>query len=65
MTTPQRITPQEIYPRVKSGEALLVCAYDDEAKCRTMHLEGAMFLWELQAKLPELPKDQEMVFFCA
>ena len=65
MTTPQRVTPQEIYPRVKSGEALLVCAYDDEAKCRNIHLEGALFLKEFQVKLPELPKDQEMVFYCA
>jgi len=55
MTTPQRITPQEIYPRVKSGEALLVCAYDDEAKCRTMYLEGAMFLSLIHISEPTRP----------
>lgn len=65
MTTPERVTPQEIYPRVKSGEALLVCAYGDEAKCRTMHLERALLLKEFQAKLPGLFKDQEIVFYCA
>jgi hypothetical protein len=62
---PLRVTPQEIYPRLKAGEALLVCAYPDEAKCRSMQLEGALFLREFLAKLPNLPKDQEVVFFCA
>ena len=27
-----RVTPEEIYPKLRSGEALLVCAYDNEAK---------------------------------
>ncbi|MEJ2091692.1 MAG: hypothetical protein P8X65_05805 [Syntrophobacterales bacterium] len=65
MTTPARVTPQEIYPRVKSGEALLVCAYADEARCRGMQLEGSLTLQEFQAKLPDLPQYQEIVFFCA
>ena len=65
MTEPVRVTPQEIYPRVQAGEALLVCAYTDEAKCRSMHLEGGLFLREFLVKLPNLPKDQEVVFYCA
>jgi len=65
MTTPVRITPQEIYPRVKSGEALLVCAYADEARCRSMQLEGSLTLQEFQARLDGLPQDQEIVFYCA
>ena len=65
MTMPVRVTPQEIYPRVKAGQTLLVCAYPNEAKCRSMQLEGALFLRELQSRLPDLPKDQEIVFFCA
>jgi hypothetical protein len=65
MTTPARVTPQEIYPRVKTGQALLVCAYPDEAKCRSMQLEGAVSLREFQLRLPDLAKDQEIVFFCA
>ena len=65
MTTPARVTPQEIYPRVQAGQALLVCAYPDEAKCRSMHLEGALTLREFQDRLPGLPQDQEIVFFCA
>jgi hypothetical protein len=65
MATPARVTPQEIYPRVKAGHALLVCAYPDEANCRSMQLEGAVSLRELQLRLPGLAKDQEIVFFCA
>ena len=65
MTTPLRVTPQEIYPRVKSGEALLVCAYADEARCHSMQLEDSLTLQEFQDKLPDLPPDQEIVFYCA
>jgi len=65
MTTVSRIAPQEIYPRVKAGKALLVCAYADEAKFRSLQLEGARSLREFQEKLPGLPRDQEIVFYCA
>lgn len=65
MATPERVTPQEIYPRIQSGEALLVCAYADEARCRGMQLEGSLTLQEFQARLPGLPKDREIIFFCA
>jgi len=33
-----RVTPEEIYPKLRSGEALLVCAYDDEAKFQQLRL---------------------------
>jgi rhodanese-related sulfurtransferase len=65
MDEPRRVTPKDIYPKVQSGETLLVCAYDDEAKCRRLHLQGAISLTELKPRLPNLPKDQEIVFYCA
>lgn len=61
----RRVTPQEIYPKVQSGKTLLVCAYEDEAKCRRLRLKGAMSLAELKSRLPNLPQDQEIVFYCA
>lgn len=64
MDTP-RITPEEARPKVQHGDALLVCAYDDQEKCRNLHLEGAMDMQELQEKLPELDKEQEIIFYCA
>jgi hypothetical protein len=50
---------------VKSGRALLVCGYDDEAKFKMMCLEGALSLKEFEARLLRLSKDQEIIFYCA
>ncbi len=65
MTEVERITPAELYPKLQAGEALLVCAYDDDAKFRAMHLSGAISLAEFHKLLPTLPKDREIVFYCA
>jgi hypothetical protein len=65
MNEPLRITPKEIYPKVRSGETLLVCAYDSDDKFRRVHLEGALSLREFKSLLPTLPKDREVVFYCA
>ena len=61
----ERIDPRETRQKIESGEALLVCAYDDEEKCRNMHLDGAIHLQELEEKLPEIPKEKELIFYCA
>jgi hypothetical protein len=60
-----RIDPTEARQRVQSGQALLVCAYDDEAKCATMKLEGALSLAAFEARAPSLPKSQDIIFYCA
>jgi rhodanese-related sulfurtransferase len=60
-----RVTPEEIYPKLRSGEALLVCAYDDEAKFKRLQLKGAISLPEFTSLQPTLPKDREIVFYCA
>ncbi len=64
MTEPLRVTPQEVYEKVKSGTTLLVCAYDDEATFRQMKLQGAISLQEFKSRLVSLSKDQEIVFYC-
>jgi len=63
MTEPKRITPEEVYQKLRSGGAILVCAYEDEAKFRRMQLQGAVSLNEFKSKLPSLAKDQEIVFY--
>ncbi len=63
MAEPKRISPQEAYKKVKSGDALLVCAYEDEEKFNTMHLDGAISLREFKSRLPSLSKEQEIVFY--
>jgi rhodanese-related sulfurtransferase len=65
MDEARRIPVKEAYQKVKSGKALLVCGYDDDAKFKAVHLEGALSLKEFQARLPKLPKDQEIIFYCA
>jgi hypothetical protein len=65
MAEPKRVKPEEVYPRLKSGAALLVCAYEDDAKFKRLQLQGAISLKEFQLRLPSLAKDQEIVFYCA
>jgi rhodanese-related sulfurtransferase len=61
----EKIDPQTARKDAQSGKALLVCAYSDEERYKSMCLEGAMSLKELRAKETELKKDQEIVFYCA
>jgi len=60
-----RISAAEARQRVQHGQALLVCGYDDDSKCRSMALEGAITLTDLQRRLGSLPKNQELIFYCA
>jgi rhodanese-related sulfurtransferase len=61
----QRISPREARQRVQQGEALLVCAYDSMEKFSQVHLEGALSLDAFKARLAELPKSREIIFYCA
>ena len=63
MSEPERVTAEDVYGKLKSGKALLVCAYEDEMKFRAMQLEGAISLGEFKSKLSSLSKDQEIVFY--
>ncbi len=65
MATITRVTPQDIYPRVKSGDTLLVCAYDNEETFRGMRLQGAISLQEFKSRVSGLPSHREIVFYCA
>jgi len=65
MTEPKRISPEEVYPKLKSSTAILVCAYEDDAKFKKLQLQGAISFNEFKSKLPSLSKDQEIVFYCA
>lgn len=59
------ISVDEARRNVTSGRTLLVCAYEDEAKCNKIKLEGATSLASLQTRLSSLPKDPEIIFYCA
>ncbi|HVP77071.1 MAG TPA: ArsR family transcriptional regulator [Thermodesulfobacteriota bacterium] len=63
MEEPKRVTAEEVNGKLKSGGALLVCAYEDEMKFKAMQLKGAISLNEFKSKLSSLAKDQEIVFY--
>jgi hypothetical protein len=60
-----RITPEETFQKLRTGKALLVCAYDSEEQFRNLQLDGAISFSEFRAKLPSLSKDQEIILYCA
>ena len=59
----ERISAQQARTRVQANKALLVCAYEDEAKCRMLNLEGSLSFTKLQARASSLPKAQEIIFY--
>jgi hypothetical protein len=65
MAEPVRVSPEEARQKAMSRSALLVCAYEDDEKCKRVFLEGAISLTEFKSKRPSLPKDQEIIFYCA
>lgn len=64
MAEVERLSAEEARQKVQSGQALLVCAYDDESKCGPIRLEGAITMSELRRELPSLPKDKEIILYC-
>jgi hypothetical protein len=65
MSEPERIQPEEVIQKLKTGKALLVCAYEDNTKFKKLQLQEAISLNQFKSKLPSLAKDQEIVFYCA
>jgi hypothetical protein len=65
MTEPIRISPEEARQKVTSGSAILVCAYDDEQRCKQLRLQGALSLTEFKSKRSSLARDREIIFYCA
>lgn len=65
-TTVERITPQPAQEHMRADTpAMLVCAYDSEEKFQQNHLEGAMELEHFASQADTIPKDQEIIFYCA
>ena len=63
MADMERISAQQAYTKTKSNQALLVCAYDDEAKCRMLNLDGSISLASFKSRVNSLPKSQEIIFY--
>jgi hypothetical protein len=65
MADVSRIGVEEARRKVTAGSALLVCAYDDEEKCKKVSLDGSINMTQLASRAATLPKDQEIIFYCA
>jgi hypothetical protein len=59
----ERISVEQAHAKVKANQALLVCAYEDEAKCRVLNLEGSISLAGFRSRVASLPKTQEIIFY--
>ena len=62
---PNRLSPTEALGRIRLGKAFLVCAYPDMETCNKLWLRGALTRTEFDSRLPQLKKDQEIIFYCA
>ena len=59
----ERISAQQAHAKAKSNEALLVCAYEDDAKCRMVNLDGSISFTSFKSRAASLPKTQEIIFY--
>ena len=60
----ERVSVEEARSRALAGNAILVCAYNDQ-KCEGKMLEGALTRRELEEKLLSLAEEQEIIIYCA
>ena len=60
-----RVDSKEVFEKVAANIGLLVCAYESDEKFDMVRLERAIPFSEFMEKVPTLPKDQEIIFYCA
>jgi rhodanese-related sulfurtransferase len=62
----ERISPQDAREHLEmKPDTMLVCAYDNHEKYRKNHISGAVSFQEFQARADLIPKDREIIFYCA
>ena len=61
-----RISPEELKDRLDGGEAILVVDSRSLAEFEAGHIAGAISVPsnEVESRLDELPRDQEIVLYC-
>jgi hypothetical protein len=64
MTEIRRLAAEEARVRSMSG-ARLVCAYESEENFQKYHLAGAISLNVLKNLVPQMIKEEEVIFYCA
>jgi hypothetical protein len=61
----ERIGVSAARAKIAQGKALLVCGYEDDTKCRKGRLEGSIPFARFASMAQTLPKNQEIIFYCA
>jgi hypothetical protein len=67
MDTIPRVEASVVRPMLKADNArpaILVCAYDDSARCQRIHIDGAIPWTEFVRTLSGVPREQQVVFYC-
>ena len=59
----QRISVQQENAKTNANQALLVCAYEDEAKCKMFNVEGSISFTSFKSRAQSLSKSQEIIFY--
>jgi hypothetical protein len=57
------VSPKDIYEKVQTGEALLVCAYPDDEKFAKNHLKGAISFKDFEAQIEDAGQSKLIVFY--
>ena len=65
MDAVERVSAEKARTAVESDRALLVCAYDSDEKFRQYHIPEAISLEEFRAREATIPKEREIIFYCA
>ncbi len=60
----ERVSVSATRTRMMQDGALLVCSYAD-SRCQKILFKGALLRSDLEARLPSLPMNQEIIFYCS
>lgn len=63
MSKPKRIGVEKAHDLLESGDAQLICAYEDEDKCNRLKLPWAIPLSKFQLDAPNLSKNGGLIFY--
>lgn len=58
----KRISPADAHAKVEQGDALLICAYEDDEKCSEHRLTGSLTLTDLDE---QQLGDRQVILYCA
>jgi len=61
----ERIDVSNARTETVRGRAVLVCGYEDDAKCRKRRLEGSIPFGRFASMAQTLPRNKEIIFYCA